>query len=87
MMESCAVEFSENCYSAMNVDDCVIDMLALPGADRRGNVDGKTFGCRTFYSTFVEKDSEVCPSISHQPSTSTMQELTRVNDLARSKNT
>ncbi|GFH60367.1 hypothetical protein CTEN210_16843 [Chaetoceros tenuissimus] len=67
MTESCAVEFRDNCYSIMNVDDCVIDMLALPGADRRGNVDGKSFGCRTFYSTFVGEDSEVCPSISYQP--------------------
>jgi len=64
MRDSCQNIYEDNCYTEF--DDCVMDMLALPGTGRRGNADGKSMACRTFYANAIS-DLNQCQNISYEP--------------------
>jgi len=56
--------YEKNCYD--KVDECVNDVMTLPRTDG-GNIDGKTFGCRTLHADFASVNDKHCPHISFLP--------------------
>jgi len=68
MMNSCSSTFESNCYTKEHIDECVNDMLALPGVDSDGAVDGKSMACRTLHAALDDGgNKDQCQRISFDP--------------------
>jgi hypothetical protein len=57
----------ENCYDPVSIDECVNDVLSLPGVEDGGFIDGKSMGCRVLHQSFVPVNAAHCPHISFIP--------------------
>jgi len=63
--DSCSSTFEDNCYEEIGA--CVDEMLALPGAENDGAIDGKVMSCRTLHGSFAVDNNAHCPHMSFAP--------------------
>lgn len=57
--------YKKNCYN--KVDECVNDVMTLPGTDGDNMIDGKTAGCRILHAEFASLNDKHCPHLSFIP--------------------
>ena len=67
MQNTCPSTFSNNCYREGELDECMADILSLPGTDEDGGVIGKSFGCRVVHAQLARRNEKHCPHISFDP--------------------
>jgi len=68
LMNSCTSTFLDyNCFDENELTACIDEMLAMPGAEANGAIDGKSMSCRTLHGAFAATNSNHCPHMSFAP--------------------